>query len=165
MLRRLNVYCLRWLVTGRNRRPFNLGKRLLHSLGAFLTAQPRELRLEVGTDSDATREAGRELLEQLVGAHMVATDDEELFHLVNVALNDLNGRQGEAKLRMLIHSTYHAQAMINSLLDLATRQEAALEEAGLRPAWHLPADSDRFHQGRLGIWDRTRDHSGGRRIW
>lgn len=101
---------------------------------------------------------GRELMEHLVGAHMVATDEEELLHLVRHSLDPALTVPAESGRRIATHAAYRGQALILELLDLATRQQLQLEESGFHSD-RLPApDSERYKRTRLDLWLRLRDH-------
>lgn len=99
---------------------------------------------------------GRELIEHLVGAHMVATDEEELLHLVRHSLDPALTVPLERGLRIAIHSNYRAQSLIVELLELATGQQIALEEGG-SASYVADVDSERFKRKRLELWLRLRD--------
>lgn len=114
--------------------------------------------MRIDLQDDPTIPAGRELLEHLVGAHMGAADDEELFHMVSMTINRLN--QGDLKdsLRILVHTAYYAQSLIVQLLDLASGQTTASEEIGVSQTVYSPSAKAHFHEQRLDLWDRLRDH-------
>ena len=100
---------------------------------------------------------GRELIEHLVGAHMVARDEEELLHLVRHSMDVLFATTPENTIRVLSHASYRGQTLIVRLLDLASSQQIQLEEAGLEHHGSQTADSDRFKNQRLNLWTRLRD--------
>jgi hypothetical protein len=87
---------------------------------------------------------------------MVAVDQDELLHLVRHSLDPALTVPCEKGLRIALHSTYRAQSLVLQLLDLATRQRIALEDAGLDAA-EEPQDSDRYIRTRLEFWLRLRD--------
>lgn len=99
---------------------------------------------------------GREMIEHLVGAHMVAADAEELLHLVRHSFDPALTVPLERGLRIAIHSAYRAQSLIVELLELATRQQIALEESG-STTYVADVDSERFKRKRLELWLRLRD--------
>jgi hypothetical protein len=110
----------------------------------------------VDLQNDPEIPAGREIMEHLVGAHMVASDEEELLHLVRHSLDPALTVSPEKGLRIAIHSSYHGQKLILELLGLATSQQIQLEECGL----DLPIESEeseRFKRARLELWLRLRD--------
>lgn len=113
------------------------------------------MRIDLQNDTEIP--AGRELIEQLVGAHMVAHDEEELLHMVGVSINELYQSTPEHGLRVMVHAGYRAQGLIVGLLDLATRQSMALESAGVSDTSPANSDSDSFRDERLEIWSRLRD--------
>lgn len=99
---------------------------------------------------------GREMMEHLVGAHMVAADEEELLHLVRHSLDPALVVPPDKGLRIAVHSSYRGQQLILELLALATRQQIQIQESGLT----LPSeseDSERFKRTRLELWLRLRD--------
>ena len=110
--------------------------------------------MSLDLQNDPEIPVGREMIEHLVGAHMVAADEEELLHLVRHSLDPALTVPPERGLRIAIHSTYRAQGLIVELLELATRQQIALEEGG--SATHF-TDSERFKRKRLELWLRLRD--------
>ncbi|HSJ34698.1 MAG TPA: hypothetical protein VLB85_06545 [Acidimicrobiia bacterium] len=115
--------------------------------------------LSIDLQNDPERHTGRQLIEHLVGSHMVAGDEVELLHLVRHSLDDLHSMPLDRAMRVMTHAAYQGQAMIVRLLDLATRQQAALEDAGLRPDPGLATrDPDRFREIRLDVWTGIRDH-------
>ena len=99
---------------------------------------------------------GREMMEHLVGAHMVAADQEELLHLVRHSLDPALTVDPDRGLRVAIHSAYRGQQLILELLALATRQQMQLEESGLTPPAGVE-ESERFKRTRLELWLRLRD--------
>lgn len=115
--------------------------------------------LRIDLQNDPERHTGRQLIEHLVGSHMVAGDEVELLHLVRHSLDDLHSMPLDRATRVMTHAAYQGQAMIVRLLDLATRQRAALEDAGLRPDPELTTrDPDRYRDIRLDVWTGIRDH-------
>jgi len=114
-------------------------------------------KVRIDLQDDPEIPAGRDLIEQMVGAHMVAHDDEELLHMVGVSINELYQSQSDHSLRVMMHAAYRAQALIVNLLDIATRQGMALESAGVRETSPGTRDSDRFRDNRLDLWSRLRD--------
>jgi ATP-dependent Clp protease adapter protein ClpS len=115
--------------------------------------------LNIDLQNDPERHTGRQLMEHLVGSHMVAGDEVELLHLVRHSLDDLHSMPLDQAVRVMTHAAYQGQAMIVSLLDLATRLQAALEDSGLRPDPDLAAhDPERYRDVRLDVWTGIRDH-------
>lgn len=113
-------------------------------------------QISIDLQNDPEIPVGREIIEHLVGAHMVATDQEELLHLVRHSLDPALTVPLDRGLRIAIHSTYRAQSLIVELLELATRQQIALEEGGSRN-YVADVDSERFKRKRLELWLRLRD--------
>lgn len=113
-------------------------------------------QISIDLQNDPEIPVGREIIEHLVGAHMVATDQEELLHLVRHSLDPALTVPLERGLRIAIHSTYRAQSLIVELLELATRQQIALEEGG-SGNYVEDVDSERFKRKRLELWLRLRD--------
>ena len=110
--------------------------------------------ISIDLQSDPDVPLGREVMEHLVGAHMVAHDEKELLHLVRHSIDVLYTTPVERGLRIMTHAAYRGQALILELLDLATRQHLALTDAGLTPAGE---ESERFGEERLDLWARLRD--------
>ena len=113
------------------------------------------MRIDLQHDKEIP--AGRQLLEQLVGAHMVAHDEEELLHMVGVSISELSEHSSDHSLRLLMHAVYRAQSIIVDLLDLSTRQAIALEEGGAGEASDISRESEDFRRQQLDIWTRLRD--------
>ena len=103
--------------------------------------------MRIDLQNDPEIPAGRDLIEHLVGAHLVAADEEELLHMVGVSISELSHADREHSLRVLMHAAYQAQSMIVSLLDLAAEQSLALEDA--------PTADKR--QRRLELWRKVTD--------
>ena len=114
-------------------------------------------RLNIDLRSDPEIPAGRELIEHLVGAHMVAQDEEELLHLVRHSIDVLHSTSSENCIRVLTHAAYRGQALIIKLLDLAASQQIELENADIRYQPPPTQDSDRHRQQRLDLWTSLRD--------
>jgi len=114
-------------------------------------------RVKINLQDDPEVPLGRELLEHLVGAHMVAHDEEELLHLVHHSIDALFATSAERSLRIMTHAAYRGQDLIVRLLDLATSQRMALTDAGIRLAGTPPRDPERFRSERLDLWSRLRD--------
>lgn len=98
---------------------------------------------------------GRDLVEHLVGAHMVANDKEELLHMVGVSLSEIYSASLEQGLRIMTHAVYRAQALIVHLLEIAAERGIALDEA-LAGNHHPTWDPDRVREERLELWTRVR---------
>ena len=112
----------------------------------------------IDLQNDPDRHTGSRLLEHLVGSHMVAGDEIELLHLVRHSMDDLHALPLDRSLRVMTHAAYQGQALIVALLDLATRQRAALDAADLEPDHGIGVrDPDRYRDLRLDIWTRLRD--------
>ena len=103
------------------------------------------MRIDLRNDPEIP--AGRDLIEHLVGAHMVASDEEELLHMVGVSVSELSQDDREHSLRVLMHAAYRAQSLIVSLLNLATEQSMTLD--------HTKTDDiEKLRRRRLEIWTR-----------
>jgi hypothetical protein len=114
-------------------------------------------RLNIDLRSDPEIPAGRELMEHLVGAHMVAQDEEELLHLVRHSIDVLHSTSSENSIRVLTHAAYRGQALIIRLLDLAASQQIQLENAGVGYQPPPTQDSDRCREQRLDLWTSLRE--------
>ncbi len=114
------------------------------------------MRPTIDLQNDPERPAGREIMEHLVGAHMVATDEEELLHLVRHSFDPALTVAPEKGLRIAIHSSYHGQKLILELLRLVTRQHIQLEDCGLELSPESE-ETERFKRARLELWLRLRD--------
>ncbi|MDX1468372.1 MAG: hypothetical protein R3258_03435 [Acidimicrobiia bacterium] len=86
------------------------------------------VKIKIDLQDDPLIPAGRDLLGQLVGAHLSASDEEELLHMVGLALNDVHSSNIGEGLRILTHATYHAQEIIVQLLEIGAERGLALEE-------------------------------------
>ncbi len=100
---------------------------------------------------------GRELMEELVVAHMVAHDEEELLHLVRHSIDVLFSSPPERAVRIMTHAAYRGQDLIVRLLDLATSQHLALLDAGMRPGIPAGLDEERERAARLDLWAQLRE--------
>lgn len=101
---------------------------------------------------------GHDMFQQLVGAHMVAQTEEELDLLVTYSMNEILGSGLQQAVCLSVNAAYYGQAAVLGLLDLATRQRIALEDAGLDAdpyTWDL--DPDRFDRERVQTWQEVRD--------
>jgi hypothetical protein len=114
-------------------------------------------RLNIDLRNDPEIPAGRELIEHLVGAHMVAGDEEELLHLVRHSIDGLHSTTPEKSIRLLAHAAYHGQALIVRLLDLAANQQIQLQDADIHHNGAPTQDSERHREQRLDLWTRLRD--------
>ncbi len=113
-------------------------------------------RLDIDLQNDPEIPAGKELMEHLVGAHMVAQDEEELLHLVRHSIDVLHSTSSENSIRVLTHAAYRGQALIVRLLDLATSMQIQLEDAGIDHG-SPTQNSDRYTEQRLDLWTHLRD--------
>lgn len=102
--------------------------------------------------SDPEIPLGRELMEQLVGAHMVAADEQELLHLVRHVFEPATIASADYGRRILTHAAYRGQALIVRLLDLVTCLLHELEEAGVEVEAVPRLRSERGNKQRLDIW-------------
>ncbi len=114
-------------------------------------------RLNIDLRNDPEIPAGRELMEHLVGAHMVAGDEEELLHLVRHSIDAVFSTTPEETIRVLTHAAYRGQALIIRLLDLAASQQIQLKDAGIDRQGSPAQDSERFTEQRLDLWTHLRD--------
>ncbi len=114
-------------------------------------------RLDIDLQNDPEIPAGKELMEHLVGAHMVAGDEEELLHLVRHSIDVLHSTSSENSIRILTHAAYRGQTLIVRLLDLATSQQIQLKDAGIDHQGSPAQDSDRYTEQRLDLWTHLRD--------
>jgi len=114
-------------------------------------------RLNIDLQDDPEIPAGKELMEGLVGAHMVARDEEELLHLVRHSIDAVFSTTQEDTIRILTHAAYRGQALIVRLLDLATSRQIQLKDAGIEHQVSPAQDSDRFTEQRLDLWTHLRD--------
>lgn len=114
-------------------------------------------RLNIDLQDDPEIPAGKELIEHLVGAHMVARDEEELLHLVRHSIDVLHSTTQENAIRILTHAAYRGQTLIVRLLDLAASQQIQLENADIRHQPPPTQDSDRHREQRLNLWTSLRD--------
>ncbi len=114
-------------------------------------------RLNIDLQDDPEIPAGKELMEHLVGAHMVAGDEEELLHPVRHSIDVLHSTSSENSIRVLTHAAYRGQTLIVRLLDLATSQQIQLEDAGIDRQGSSAQDSERFTEQRLDLWTHLRD--------
>jgi hypothetical protein len=115
--------------------------------------------ISIDLRNDPEKPRGREMIEQLVGAHMSAQNEAELLLLVRHSMDELMSASSMANtVRVMTHATYRGQALIVRLLNLATRQRIALEAAGVdvdpgvRQRW-----PEQFRDERLEIWAEVRD--------
>lgn len=100
---------------------------------------------------------GHEMFEELVGAHMVAQNEEELELLVTYAMDEIHDASLERAVCVLVNAAYVGQAAVLSLLNLATQQRIALEDAGLDIDPGIrDRDPDRFRWERVDTWDGIR---------
>ncbi len=95
-------------------------------------------------------------MEHLVGAHMVAQDEEELLHLVRHSIDVLHSTSSENSIRVLTHAAYRGQTLIVRLLDLATSMQIQLKDAGIDQR-SPTQNSDRYTEQRLDLWTHLRD--------
>jgi hypothetical protein len=114
-------------------------------------------RLNIDLRNDPEIPAGRELIEHLVGAHMVAGDEEELLHLVRHSIDVLHSTSSENSIRVLTHAVYRGQALIIKLLDLAAGQQIQLKDDGIDHHGSPAQNSERFTEQRLDLWTHLRD--------
>ncbi len=114
-------------------------------------------RLNIDLQDDPEIPAGKELMEHLVGAHMVAGNEEELLHLVRHSIDVLHSTSSENSIRVLTHAAYRGQTLIIRLLDLAASQQIQLENADIRYQPPPTQDSDRHREQRLDLWTSLRD--------
>jgi hypothetical protein len=115
--------------------------------------------ISIDFQNDPEIPRGRELLEDLVGAHMSAETEEELQLFVSHAMNDLlSDSPSGHPLRVMTHAAYRGQILIVRLLSLATRQRLAMEQSGIDvdPAVRQ-RNPQRFRDTRLKILSEVQD--------
>ena len=115
-------------------------------------------RLNIDLQNDPAIPAGRQLMEHLVGAHMVAEDEEELLQLVGHSLDAVHSTTSENSIRLLTHASYRGQKLIIGLLNLAAGQQIQLEDADISYQPPPTQDSERHRERRLDLWTSLRDH-------
>lgn len=113
--------------------------------------------MRIDLQNDLEIAAGRDLVEHLVGAHMVAQDEEELLHMVGVSVSEINQPDSEHSLRVLVHAVYRSQSLIVKLLDLATRQSLSMESVETGDLNRDAREDERFVEERLQLWAAIRD--------
>ncbi len=97
-------------------------------------------------------------MEHLVGAHMVAGDEQELLHLVRHSIDVLHSTSSENSIRVLTHAAYRGQTLIIKLLDLAaTSQQIQLETPVSTTKDRRRRTQTRFTEQRLDLWTHLRD--------
>ncbi len=107
------------------------------------------VKIQIDLKDDPLIPAGRNLIGNLVGAHLSAVDEEELLHMVGVALSDVHSSNVGEALRIVTHAAYHAQELIVRLLDIAAERGTALEQGVRDP--HL------ISRERLRLWAEIRE--------
>lgn len=101
---------------------------------------------------------GHDMFQQLVGAHMVAQTEEELDLMVAYSMNEILGSGLQQAVCLSVDGAYDGQAAVLGLLDLATRQRIAFEDAGLdADPYTRDLDPDRFDRERVQTWQEVRD--------
>lgn len=114
------------------------------------------ISIDLQNDKEVPR--GRQMLEELVGAHMAAKTEDELQLLVRHTMDDLMSSSSEHGLRVMTHASYRGQTLVVRLLSLATRQRIALQHAGVEVAHGIrQREPQRFEAERLEIWSEIRD--------
>ena len=104
---------------------------------------------------------GRDLIEELAGAHMSAQTEDELQLFVRHSMDDAFSESPDTALRIMVHAAYRGQALLVRLLSLAARQRMALENAGVAVDPGLrQREPERFDQERIDIWSEVRDDDG-----
>ena len=111
--------------------------------------------MRIDLQNDPAIPAGRAFIDHLVGAHMAAQDDKELFHMVSMTINQLNQSDQPEKVKVLVHAAYYAQSLIVALLDQNTRQSIELQRHGLEEP-HSNIDPAVFDERRLETWDQLK---------
>ena len=114
------------------------------------------MNIDLSQDPEIPR--GRDLIEELAGAHMSARSEEELQLFVRHSMDDAFSESPEVALRVMVHAAYRGQALLVRLLSLAARQRMALENAGVEVDPGLrQREPARFQRERIGIWAEVRD--------
>lgn len=114
------------------------------------------VKIRIDLQHDPLIPAGRDLIGQLVGAHLSASDEEELLHMVGLALNDVHTSNIGEGMRILTHAAYHAQEIIVRLLEIAAQRGVALQEGGTGFASHPSHDPVAEEKRRL--WSDIRSY-------
>ena len=104
--------------------------------------------MKIDLQNDPEIPVGRKLVEQLVGAHLAADNEEELLHMVGVSISEINQPNSEHSVRVLVHAVYRAQSLIVALLEHAAQQSAGQEHSETPEA---------TRQRRLELWSMVRD--------
>ena len=104
-------------------------------------------------------EAGHDMFEQLVGAHLAASGQEDLLALVNLAMTEILETNPERAACVAVQAAYHGQAMVVKLLGLIAQHRIALDDTGLRadPGIYL-RQPERYEKERVGVWNEVREH-------
>ena len=114
------------------------------------------MNIDLSQDPEIPR--GRDLIEELAGAHMSARSEEELQLFVRHSMDDAFSESPKVALRVMVHAAYRGQALLVRLLSLAARQRMALENAGVAVDPGLrQREPDRFQSARIDIWAEVRD--------
>lgn len=111
----------------------------------------KKIRIDLRDDPEIP--LGREIVENLVGAHLAARDEEELATLVCHSLDELLRSSPERSIRLLTHAAYRGQDLLVRLLNLIAAQQIAMEEAGVFSDPGIAArEPNTFAATRLAIW-------------
>lgn len=110
-------------------------------------------KIQIDLQGDPLIPTGRELFNHLVGAHLSAADEEELLHMVGVALSEVHSSNIGEALRILTHATYHAQQLLVRLLEIAAERGVALHEDLSTGDLTIEA---RLRGERLELWSELR---------
>ncbi len=113
------------------------------------------VKIKIDLQGDPLIPAGRDLIGQLVGAHLSAGDEEELLHMVGLALNDVHSSNIGEGVRILTHAAYQAQELIVRLLEVAAERGVALND--LTHGTHAQPPADRVREERLQLWQALQD--------
>ena len=113
--------------------------------------------LRIDLQNDPQIPAGRKLVEQLVGAHLAADNEEELLHMVGVSISEINQPDSEHSLRVLVHAVYRAQSLIVALLDHAAEISVIQESSETVDDPPHRGGGDPYREKRLELWSKVRD--------
>ncbi len=114
------------------------------------------VKINIDLQGDPLIPAGRDLIANLVGAHIAAADEEELLHMVGVALSEVHSSNIAEALRIVTHAAYHAQDLIVRLLNVAAERGIALESSLIGSDGSAEA-GQRIRAEALELWASLKD--------
>ena len=110
------------------------------------------MNTDIDLQNDPEIPEARQMIIDLVGAHMGPTQ-EELPQFTNLALDPILSGDDADKIRLLIHAVYQAQGLIVSLLTGMTAWVIAGDEHGVVPDKdQILEDREGFEELRRRIW-------------